>query len=343
MITIATGNLLDANAEALVNTVNTVGVMGKGIALQFKQAYPEVYDEYRRACEREDLAPGRVLVVPTGRLTNPKFIINFPTKRHWRARARIDDIKRGLRALVASIDEFKIHSVAVPPLGCGNGGLRWNEVRPLIESALGDLPSVEVLLYEPVGTPAADEMRVGTTRPPMTTVRAALIALIERYALPGYRLSMLEVQKLAYFMEVSGEPLHLEFVKQRYGPYSEKLNHVLQRMEGHYMRGYGDRSRSASIRLLPGASEEASATLSQNEKAERRLARVAELIDGFEMPYGMELLATVHWVAQSNPSAKHDSEVAVADVLAWNEHKRRTFQPDHIKIAWSRLVTFGWL
>jgi O-acetyl-ADP-ribose deacetylase (regulator of RNase III) len=342
MIEHVTGNLLEADAEAFVNTVNTVGVMGKGIALQFRQAFPENYTVYRAACERGEVQPGRMLVVPTGQMGNPHYIINFPTKRHWKGKSRMEDIEAGLPALVAAVQEYGMHSVAVPPLGCGNGGLDWNAVRPKIEAAFAPLSDVRVLLYAPAGAPDADEMRVNTSRPRMTPGRAAIIALMKLYAMPGYRLTLLEIQKLAYFLQVAGESLKLSFVKGTYGPYSEVLQHVLQRMEAHFIRGYGDRSREASIRLLPPADSEAEAFLRAHPLTQTHLDQVAQLIEGFETPYGMELLATVHWLVNDEPALKDDPAAIVRAVHSWNAHKQ-AFIPHHIQTAWSRLREAGWL
>lgn len=336
MIEFVAGNLLEADAEALVNTVNCVGVMGKGIALQFKQAYPDNYATYRRACEREELEPGKVLVVETGSFTNPKYLINFPTKRHWRGKSKVEDIEAGLVALVVEIEHHGITSVAIPPLGCGSGGLDWTLVRSLIERALACLKDVRVLVFQPEGAPTAEAMPVATGRPKLTRARAILIALLEDYAVPGYRLAMLEIQKLAYLLQVAGEPLRLDFVKHKYGPYAEKLHHVLQRLEGHYFRGYGDRSRGASIRLLPGAAEKARHFLRDEREAKERLETVARLIEGFETPYGLELLATVHWVAVETRDGPTLNSV-VAGVNAWSKRKRDTFRTNHIAKAWDRL------
>ncbi len=209
MIEHVSGDLLQADAEALVNTVNTVGVMGKGIALQFRQAYPENYAVYQAACKRGDVKPGQMLVVPTNRLDNPRYIINFPTKRHWKGVSRMEDVELGLVALIDEVRQRGIGSIAVPPLGCGNGGLSWDAVRPRIEQAFAAFPHVHVLLYAPDGAPHADAMQVNTTRPTMTLGRAAVIELIKRYALPGYRVTMLEIEKLAYFLQESGQPLRL--------------------------------------------------------------------------------------------------------------------------------------
>jgi O-acetyl-ADP-ribose deacetylase (regulator of RNase III) len=342
MIEHVTGNLLESDAEAFVNTVNTVGVMGKGIAFQFRQAFPENYTVYRAACERGEVQPGRMLVVPTGQMGNPRYIINFPTKRHWKGKSRMEDIESGLPALVAAVQEYGMHSVAVPPLGCGNGGLDWNAVRPKIEAAFAALSDVHVLLYAPAGAPDADEMRVNTSRPRMTPGRAAIIALMKLYAMPGYRLTLLEIQKLAYFLQVAGESLKLSFVKGTYGPYSEVLQHVLQRMEAHFIRGYGDRSREASIRWLPPADSEAEAFLRDHPLTQTRLDQVAQLIEGFETPYGMELLATVHWLVNDEPALKDDPAAIVRAVHSWNAHKQ-AFIPHHIQTAWSRLREVGWL
>lgn len=336
-------NLLEADAEAYVNTVNTVGVMGKGIALQIRQAFPAIYEEYRRAAKRGGVRPGHMFVVPTGQVMNPRFVINFPTKRRWRGKARLDDITSGLGDLVRVIREKGIRSVAVPPLGCGSGGLDWSVVRPRIEAALGALSGVRVLLFAPAGAPEAERMRVQTTKPRLTAARAAIIRLFGDYAVPGYGLTMLEIQKLAYFLQVAGEPLKLRFVKAAYGPYAEALHHVLQRLEGHSIRGYGDRSRGASIRVLPGVGAEAAEALESQPETRARLGRVSKLIQGLETPYGLELLSTVHWVAQDDHRVREDPAAAAAAVHAWSPRKRARFQTEHVTVAWKRLREQEWI
>jgi O-acetyl-ADP-ribose deacetylase (regulator of RNase III) len=337
------GNLLEAEAEALVNTVNCVGVMGRGIALQFKLAYPDNFKAYLRACNAKEVQPGRMLVTDTEQLVNPRFIINFPTKRHWKGKSRIEDIEAGLPALVCEIKRLGIRSVAVPPLGCGNGGLDWDQVRPRIEAAFGEIPDVHVLLFELEGAPTAASMPVGTTRPRMTRARALLLRLIDLYRIPGYRLTKLEVQKLAYFLQAAGEPLKLNYRKDQYGPYAENLNHVLQHIEGHFIRGYGDRSGRAQIFLLPAGVDEAIAFLTDSAEAQARLDRVAALIEGYENAYSMELLATVHWVANEGPKPAENASAAVALVHDWNKRKRTLFEPEHVRSAWKRLADQQWL
>ncbi|SRR6266849_352728 len=346
MIKEVSGNLLDANVEALVNTVNTVGVMGRGIALQFKQAFPENFTAYEAACKRGDVKLGRMFVFERDTLRtlrNPRFIINFPTKRHWRGNSRMQDIEAGLRDLVRVVKEEGIRSIALPPLGCGNGKLAWKDVRRQITKAFESLPEVAAQVYPPSGAPAPEEMKIGTERPKMTPGRSALLVLMNRYVLPGYRLTLLEIQKLAYFLQLAGEPLKLQFNKQKYGPYTETLHHVLQRMEGHFISGYGDRSRHVSIVLAPTAITEAENYLKDSEGAQERFARVARLIDGFETPYGMELLASVHWVATNRDLEETiDENRAVELVHTWNEHKK-IFRQNHIKAAWTRLRAESWI
>lgn len=343
MIQIKQGNLLTADVEALVNTVNCVGVMGKGIALQFKQAFSENFKTYAKACKNGEVQLGRMFTFIAGTWTNPKYIINFPTKKHWRGRSKLKDIETGLHDLVEEVRRLGIKSIAIPPLGCGYGGLEWPKVRNAIETAFEKMPNVKILLFEPKGTPYADSMPVDSKAPSMTRARALFVKLLERYAIPGYRLSLLEVQKLAYFLQVAGEPLRLNYVKQKYGPYAENLNFVLQRIEGHYIRGYGDRSIKATIRLLPGASEKANQILSGVLDARERLSRVKKLIEGFETPYGMELLSSVHWVAMKEKISAQNIDMVTECVLSWSVHKKRVFKPTHIYKAWKRLSEQNWL
>ncbi|MDJ0615460.1 MAG: macro domain-containing protein [Calothrix sp. MO_192.B10] len=346
MIEFKQGNLLEEKTEAIVNTVNCVGVMGKGIALQFKRAYPENFRQYAKACKAGMVQPGRMFTVATGSLFNPRYIINFPTKRHWKAKSKIEDIQSGLIALIAEVKQLGITSIAIPPLGCGNGGLNWKEVKPLIESAFAQLPDVQVIIFEPVGAPAAEKMPVATTTPNMTRGRALVIRLLELYGIPGYESTKLEIQKLAYFLQESGEPLKLKYEKHIYGPYAHNLNHVLKHIEGHYIRGYGDgssKAESAEIQVLPQGREAAAAFLKTEPEVQKRLERVSNLIFGFETPYGMELLATVHWVANKESNPAKDSEQAIALVHQWSDRKRKIFQPEHIRKAWQRLQEQNWL
>jgi O-acetyl-ADP-ribose deacetylase (regulator of RNase III) len=336
------GNLLGADADALVNTVNTVGVAGKGIALQFRQAYPDNFRAYAQAAKRGEVVPGRMFTWETGQLGRPRFIVNFPTKRHWRGNSRLEDIRDGLQELVHVIKVRNINSIAVPPLGCGNGGLDWNDVRTLIFDALGSL-DIDVLLYPPSGAPSADEMPVRSTKPKMSLGRAALLMLMRQYRESDwFRLSAVEVQKLAYFLQESGEPLRLDFVKAHFGPYAENLNHVLIAMEGHYTRGYGDRTSRPQIHVIDGAYASAEKYLSGHPETSHRLDKVAKLLDDWETPYGLELLATVHWaLTRPNPALQSNEEVR-SFVAAWTPRKAELFKPAQVDRAIDHLVEHGY-
>lgn len=348
MIELTQGNLLEANAEALVNTVNCVGQMGKGIALQFKQAFPVNCQLYEAACKRGEVVPGQMFIYDNGDIANPRFIINFPTKQHWRGNSRLEDIAAGLQALVADVRRLGIRSIAVPPLGCGLGGLDWNVVRPLIEQAFAPLPEVRVLLFAPTGTPAAKSMPVRTDRPKLTQARALFLKLMADYQPLDGELTLLEVQKLTYFLQAAGEPLRLNYEAGHYGPYAPNLNKVLQTLEGHYIRGFGDNPAPGRvIELVGDAPTLAEQWLQQADESLARLRRVAELVEGFETPYGLELLSTVHWVAHRG-GPKHEAPATCADaayehIRRWNRRKENLFTREHIGVAWGWLRESGWI
>lgn len=344
MINYLEGDILQAQAEALVNTVNCVGVMGRGIALQFKHAFPENFKAYAAACKRKEVQPGRMFVFETGALGGPRYIINFPTKVHWRGKSRLEYIESGLEALVADIKRLAIHSIAIPPLGSGLGGLSWTVVRPLIDRALAELPDVDVQVYEPAGAPVAARLRASEDPPKMTPGRAALVGLIDRYlaGLMDPSITLLEVHKLMYFLQSAGEPLRLRYAKAWYGPYAENLRHVLGEVEGHLITGYAGEGDKPDIELalVAGAASKAQEFLATELETRGRFDRVGELVEGFETPFGLELLATVHWVAA------HDGALNRRDiqdgVYGWG-YRKRQFTHEQIDLAIDRLQSGGWL
>ena len=345
MIEYKTGDLFAEDVEALVNSVNCVGIMGRGIALQFKKAFPENFKAYANACRREELRPGRMFVFETGSLGNPHYIINFPTKRHWRGKSRIEDIESGLKALATEIRQRNIRSIAIPPLGSDLGGLNWPDVRSRIAEALQNLEDVAVVVFE-AGSGVLVEGRPNrsTSVPKMTAGRAALVSLMHQYlvGLLDPSVTLLEAHKLMYFMQVSGESLRLRFQKAHYGPYAQNLRHVLKDIEGHLISGYADDGDSPGkqLELVPGSVEDATAFLEGRPKTKQRLEHVAQLIEGFESPFGLELLSTVHWVAVEHPAAT-EQEV-VADTYRWGLHKKQ-FSKRQIGLALQVLKDKGWL
>lgn len=344
MIEYKTGDILREDAEAIINTVNCVGVMGRGIALQFKNAFPQNFKAYAVACKNEEVQPGRMFVFETGQLTNPRYIVNFPTKRHWRGKSRMEDIETGLKDLVDVIHQFNIRSVAIPPLGSGLGGLDWSEVRPRIEEAMQPLSDVRAIIYEPKGAPATEKMAHNREVPTMTAGRAALVELMSRYlsGLLDPSVTLLEVHKLMYFMQEAGEPLRLKYQKASYGPYAENLRHVLHAIEGHLVAGYADGGDAPDkqLKLVPGAVEDATAFLQQHPETRARFDKVAALVEGFESPFGLELLSTVHWVMK-NELVKSVDDV-ISYTYAWNERKRQ-FTPRQIALAVDVLSNKCWV
>ena len=339
-----TGDIFGEDVEALVNSINCVGVMGRGIALQFKNMFPENFKAYVEACKRDEVRPGRMFVYESGKMTNPRYIINFPTKRHWRGKSRLEDIEAGLDALVREIRERNIRSIAIPPLGTNLGGLDWQDVRTRIENAMEGLDHLAVVLFDPGGGPLDDRPNRSTKVPKMTRGRAALIGLMDRYlrGLLDPFVTLLEVHKLMYFMQQTGEPLKLKFQEAPYGPYAENMRHVLRAIDGHLISGYrdGEDSPDKELELVPGAIKDAAAFLEEYPKTRERLTRVSELVEGFESSFGLELLSTVHWVAGRRPTATEDE--VIHHIYAWNANKRQ-FSRRQIKLALQILSGKGWL
>lgn len=339
----SSGDLLkQQDVDAIINTVNCVGVMGKGIALQFKKKWPANYQAYAAACKAGQVQLGRMFIFDLGALATPRYIINFPTKGHWRNTSVLADIDSGLKDLVSHIKALDIRSVAMPPLGCGNGGLNWAEVRPLIEAYFVKLPDVTLRLFEP-SEPAVDaRLEINTTEPKMTAGRAAILALLECYQAVSYGLSKLEVQKLAYFLQEAGEDLKLSYQKHNFGPYADQLRHVLDRMDGHYIHGVGDGLVESAITPNLNALARAKAFLATAKPdLKTRVERVAQLIEGFQSPFGMELLASVHWVAKQEGA--QNAQQALQKIQSWNPRKNQLMKAAHVEAAWLQLQRLGWV
>jgi len=344
MIEFKRGNLLAEDAEVLVNTVNCMGIMGRGIALQFKNAYPGNFAAYVGACKRNEVQPGKMFIYKTGQLTNPRYIINFPTKRHWRGKSRIEDIDAGLIALKEDIRTLNIQSIAIPPLGSGLGGLNWVDVRSRIVKTFEELTSIKIIVFEPSNESEDTRRNYSSEVPKMTAGRAALVSLIYRYlgGLLDPFITLLEVHKLMYFMQCSGEPLRLKYIKGPYGPYAENLRHVLKAIEGHLVSGYADGGDDPGkqLQLVPGALDDATHFLQNGAATLNRLEKVAALVEGFESPFGLELLSTVHWIV-NNESIRSMTDVITA-TYAWNNRKKQ-FSKSQIKLAVDVLSRKRWI
>jgi O-acetyl-ADP-ribose deacetylase (regulator of RNase III) len=332
------GNVLESDAEALVNTVNTVGVMGKGIALQFKKRFPANYDAYKKACESGELQVGKMFVWATGRLT-PRFIINFPTKKHWRGNSKMEYIEQGLRDLRRVIQKHGIKSIAVPPLGCGHGGLEWGQVRPKIEQALADLPGVQVQLYAPLSTTPPPALDVRSDPPRLTRMGAQMVTAMSLYQRPGYTLGRLEIQKLGYLLQSANAPdFRFQFKQHRYGPYAEGLTHAVERMEGHFIKGFGDRSKASTLEPTLEGLHLAKKQVRGDPEAKKAMEAFQDVIRGYETPYGLELLASVHWALHHPIKGVPADLDLVEKVHAWSKRKKAMFPPSHIEQARERVA-----
>jgi O-acetyl-ADP-ribose deacetylase (regulator of RNase III) len=351
MIKFVEGNLLEAPTEALVNTVNEVGVMGKGIALMFSEAFPENAKAYVAACEKHRVHVGHMFVTENKELVHPRWIVNFPTKKHWRGDSRIEWIREGLQDLLRVIRKKKIRSIALPPLGCGNGGLDWLDVRKEIETVLESLRDVEVLVYTPTRTYQNVSKKEGLEK--LTPARALIAELVRRYAVLGLECTNLEVQKLAWFLQSSiralrlKDPLDLRFTPSKYGPYAERLRHLLNGLDGSYLHSAKRLSDAGPFDLI-WFNDSRRAKVEQylhSEKARAYLPALeatANLIDGYESPLGMELLSTVDWLIQvgGRPAELHPIREGLANWPGGNEsvkRKKRLFDDRLLQLALSRL------
>jgi O-acetyl-ADP-ribose deacetylase (regulator of RNase III) len=305
MLRFTQGNLLDAQVDAIVNTVNTVGVMGKGIALMFKEKFPDNYRLYALACKRDVVEIGKMFVTSSPELGGPRLIINFPTKKNWRSPSKLEWIEEGLKDLHRVIEHYNIRSIAIPPLGSGNGGLEWSKVRSLIEAELAGIPEVEVVVYEP--TAKYQNVAKGRGVEKLTPARALIAEMIRRYALLGLDCSILEVQKLAWLLTRVlarcglRDPLKLSFSAERYGPYAPELSHLLNALDGSYLhceKRVADASPFDVIHFDQEWKPRLLAYLATGDAAAyvEAIDKTDAIIDGFQSPLGMEALATVDWL-----------------------------------------------
>jgi len=354
MIRFKQGNLLEAEAEALVNTVNTVGVSGKGIALMFKEAFPANFRAYAAASKAGEIAPGGLFITERRDMLGPRYIINFATKQHWRAPSRFEWIREGLAALRREIEARRIRSIAIPPLGAGNGGLRWADVKPLIEEQLSGL-DCDVTVFEPTATYQNVVKRHGVER--LTPARALIAEMIRRYEVLGFDCSMLEAQKLGWFLHRAvtrlglGDTIADDFAANRYGPYSDKVRHLLDSLDGSYLeceRRVADARPFDPIRFRHDRADRVRAYLTSPEAIIFRpaLDAASEVIDGFQSPHGLELLATVDWLHHSSGIALQD-DAMLHSIAEWPgpdgaaERKSRIFSRHHIAAAVSHLRSVG--
>lgn len=340
-ISFKNGDLFKEPVDALVNTVNCVGVMGKGVAREFKIRWPENYTAYRTLCDTKALRPGIVFVYELQSLLSsdtPKYLVNFPTKDHWKAKSKIDYISRGLDALVEKICELDIRSIAMPPLGCGNGGLDWSEVKPLIVEKLEKLGDVNVIVFNP--KEQTEEPEFNTTSLGMTFERALVLKLlIDLSDIFDEQYDRLTLQKLIYLLQAMGVKLNLNFNKYLHGPYSEALRKAFISLEKYKMVEGFARSRQVTVTPAGYATAEEFLREWKHDKADDVIGKLSRLIEGYESPYGLELLSSVHWLV-SKKSVNSIKEIE-SELFVENPSERNVFRTPEIEQAYSRLAEDG--
>ncbi|MFD1628948.1 macro domain-containing protein [Pseudopedobacter beijingensis] len=339
------GNLLEAQTEALVNTVNTVGVMGKGIALQFKETFPNNFKVYKAACKNGELTPGKLLVVKDHTLEGEKLIINFPTKTEWFKKSKYEYVESGLQELARLITDTGIKSIAIPPLGCGNGGLDWNKVKPMMENHLGGLQHVDVIVYEPneqVKQLLKNQTLQKDTK--LTPAKALLLYAMFYYDSLGENTSLFVANKLAYFLQRLGESSlnKLKFEAYHYGPYSVQVEHIIHNLNGKFIKGLEQMQAKAFEPLelqydsLKEVSDYVKRELSPSQHS--IIKKMIKLIDGYQSALSLEILASVDFIRKENPGI--DLANAKIKVKDWSSRKDKLFKDKYIDIAWNHLEKY---
>lgn len=338
------GNLLEADTQALVNTVNTVGVMGKGIALQFKERFPVNFKIYAAACKKGEMQVGKMLVVRENTLNGELIIINFPTKIEWFKKSQYSYIEEGLKDLVRVIEEYKITSIAIPPLGCGNGGLNWNKVKDLIDKYLSPISNTTINIYEPNEAVKEilqkEEQRKDVG---LTAARAMLLDALYTYVQRGEDASLFAANKLAYFLQRSGEKMKLQFVSHSYGPYAQAVEKVLYAMNGKYLKGLEQMNAKAfePLQLNFDRYDEVKEFLRKELTSEQkeRLNNLYRLIEGFESSHSIEILASVDFLRYQNRNISN--EELFEKIQDWNERKKNYVKKEYISLAVEHLDNYS--
>ena len=327
MIQYITGNVLESEAEALINTVNTVGVMGKGIALQFKKAYPTNFKIYSEAHKKDELAIGKLLVVKDSNFSSgDKLIINFPTKKDWRKPSEYSYIEEGLDDLIRVIEKHQVKSVAIPPLGAGNGGLEWEKVKKIIETKLSSL-DIEILVYEPT---AQIKEHLKKERVKLTNARALLLYILYDLVKNGEYVSEFASEKVCYFLQRFGAKKYfkLEFDPKFYGPYSGKVRFLLTTLNGSYIMGYSDMNKKPfePLTLVADGYESVVQHVESNPELKAIASKTTAFLNGFYSDFALELLSSVDYLTVKQNT--FDKTQITNKLEEWSNRKRSMFSDE---------------
>lgn len=340
MISYSSGDLFASKSFAIVNTVNTVGVMGKGVALRFKELFPDNFVQYKEACKNKTLSVGNLLVVRSvSEQMGERLIINFPTKVHWRNPSKYEYIEEGLKELRDVILSMDLKEIAMPPLGCGNGGLDWNIVKGLIESYLGDLDGVSIIVYEP-GKDYQQAIKQERREVKLTDCRAMLLYSLFCYEMYDERTNLVVANKLSYFFQMVGEPAFakMKFSANHYGPFSTSVAYVLKETNGKFLHGLEEMEAKPFDELeLDYAHKQEVSDYIHNLPTIKQdaIKKVLRILSGFESTFAIEILATVAFIRNNNKG------ISLADTITavrnWSERKAKLFSEENIRMAYEHL------
>jgi O-acetyl-ADP-ribose deacetylase (regulator of RNase III) len=337
MIQYITGNILDSTAQALVNTVNTMGVMGKGIALQFKKAYLNNYKAYEKACKNNEIQVGKMFVTLDSNTTSgERTIINFPTKTSWKKPSEYKYIEDGLENLVEVINTNRIKSIAIPPLGAGNGGLNWEKVKIIIEQKLSNV-NVDIYVYEPS---LQIQEKLIKERVKLTDARALLLYVLYDLVKNGEYVSEFSSEKVCYFLQKFGAKKYfkLEFEPNFYGPYSGKVRFVLNAINGSYLMGYSDMNKKPfePLTLVPDAYESVKNHVESNNELLEIANKTIVFLSGFYSDFALELLSSIDYISTKENS--FDRQIISKGLENWSDRKRSLFSnPKYLEISLKHL------
>lgn len=342
MISFEKDNILNVKAEVLVNSVNLTGVMGKGVALAFRETFPENYKLYKKACEEGKIEIGKIYVTETGQFF-PKYIVNFPTKKHWRFPSKYEWIDAGLKSLVHWMKQNEIKSIAIPPLGSGYGKLVWSRVKEMIVNSLEEFEdTIDIIVLEPSEQFATKQIPV-TTESKLTPARAMLLYIMSRYQVMGYEINLLVIQKIAYFLQRLGEPLRLKYEKGFYGPFAYNLLPVLTAIRNKYItyRSLDDAKPSTLIKQNQSTLNEVEKYFEENltDAQKVHVEKTLALIKDFETPFGLELLGTIDYIYDRKKQVLSSKET-MNELKNWTDRKRKLFKSYHIDVAKEKLLQY---
>jgi len=341
MIHYLTGDLFESRAEALVNTVNLMGVMGKGVALQFKNNFPQNFKLYKSACKNNEIAIGKLFVTRENTVFGEKIIINFPTKTDWRKPSEYSYVEEGLDDLLSVINEYKIKSIALPPLGAGNGGLNWGNVKKIIEQKLSDI-DIDIYVYEP-NSHIVERMRAERVK--LTSARALLLYVLYDLVRHGEYVSEFSSEKVCYFLQRFGakDLFRLQYEPKYYGPYSGKVKYVLNAMNGSYIMGYSDMNKKPfeSLTLVSDVIDEIESFVNSNTSLKEIADRTKAFLHGFYSDFGLELLSSVDYIM-----CMYGKDISVDDIYThlseWSSRKEKLFHDKkYIELAKKHLLESG--